>query len=64
VYVEDAARSRHQLDCAGARLELFENARCQTDSVWPRASGNAVFDANHGGSVHEAIVFRGTSAAA
>ena len=46
MYVKNAVRSWHQFDGADAHLELFENPRRQTDSVWPRASGNAVFDAN------------------
>jgi hypothetical protein len=46
VNVEDAVCSRHELDSGDARLELFEDLRCQTDSVWPRTSGNAVLDAN------------------
>ena len=56
VDVEDAARSRHQLDGADARLKLFEDSRCQTDSVWPRASRNAVLDANDGSTGHEPML--------
>ena len=46
VHVEDAADSGHQLDGADALLELFENLRRQTDGVRPRASGDAVLDAD------------------
>jgi hypothetical protein len=56
VDIEDAARSRHQLDGADARLKLFEDSRCQTDSVWQRASRNAVLDANDGSSGHEPML--------
>jgi hypothetical protein len=54
--VEDAARSRHQFDGADARLKLFENSRCQTDSVWQRTSRNAVLDANDGSTGHEPML--------
>lgn len=56
VDVEDAARSRHQFDGADARLKLFEDPRCQTDSVWPRASRDAVLDANDGSTGHEPML--------
>jgi hypothetical protein len=56
VDVEDAARSRHQFDGADARLKLFEDSRCQTDSVWPRASRDAILDANDGSSGHEPML--------
>ena len=46
VHVEDAADPGYQLNGADALLELFENLRCQTDSVRSRASGDAVFDAD------------------
>ena len=46
MYVEYAVCSGHQFDGSDTHLELFENPRCQTDSVGPRVSGNAVFDAN------------------
>jgi hypothetical protein len=54
--VEDAARSRHQFDGADGRLKLFEDSRCQTDSVWPRASRDAVLDANDGSIGHEPML--------
>ena len=54
--VEDAARSRHQFDGADARLKLFEDSRCQTDSVWQRASRDAVLDANDGSTGHEPML--------
>ena len=54
--IEDAARSRHQFDGADARLKLFENPRCQTDSVWQRTSRNAVLDANNGSTGHEPML--------
>ena len=46
VDVEDAVGTGDELDAADGRLELFENPRCQTDSVRQRASGNAVLDAD------------------
>lgn len=48
VDVEDAVDARHHFDCCDRRFELVENPRCQTDSVRPRASGDAVLDANRG----------------
>ena len=54
--VEDAARSRHEFDGADARLKLFEDSRCQTDSVWQRASRDAVLDANDGSTGHEPML--------
>ena len=52
VYVEHAADSGYQLDGADALLELFENLRCQTDSVRSRASGDAVLDADQWSAAH------------
>jgi hypothetical protein len=46
MHIEDAADSGHQLDRAGAFFELLENSGRQTDGVRPRASGDAVLDAN------------------
>jgi len=54
--VKDAARSRHQFDGADGRLKLFEDSRCQTDSVWQRASRDAVLDANDGSTGHEPML--------
>jgi len=54
--VKDAARSRHQFDDADGRLKLFEDSRCQTDSVWQRASRDAVLDANDGSTGHEPML--------
>ena len=48
VNVEDAVRARHHFNRRDERFELLENPRCQTDSVWPRASGDAVLNANRG----------------
>jgi hypothetical protein len=56
VHVEDATRPRDELDRADASFELFENARCQTDSVRPRASGNAVLDADDWAGGHERML--------
>ena len=52
VHVEDAALPGDELDRVDATFELFQDARCQTDSVRPRASGNAVLDANDGAVCH------------
>jgi hypothetical protein len=41
---KDAVRSRDDLDDADCVLPLLENARHQTGSVRPRASGDAVLD--------------------
>jgi len=57
--VKDAARSRHQFDGADGRLKLFEDSRCQTDSVWQRASRDAVLDANDGSTGHEPMLSPG-----
>ena len=54
VNVEDAVCARHDLNRRDGRFELLENPRRQTDSVWPRASGHAVFDANRGRIGHPA----------
>ena len=48
VNVEDAICARYHFNRGDGRFELLENPRCQTDSVWPRASGHAVLDANRG----------------
>jgi hypothetical protein len=58
VDVEDPADPRQHLDCADALLELFENLRCQTDSVRQRPSGHAVFDANVRAIGHEGDAIR------
>ena len=44
MYVEDASRSRDDLDNVDCLLPLLENARNQTGRVGQRASGNAVLD--------------------
>ena len=54
--VEDAPRAGDELDGTDSSFELFEDARCQTDSVRPRASGNAVLDANDGAVSHERML--------
>jgi hypothetical protein len=59
VDVEDAARACHDLDRADALLELLENLRRQTGSVRQRASGDAVFDADHAAVGHQAMLSRG-----
>ena len=46
VDVEDAAGTRHELDGVDVALVQLEDPRRQTDGVRPRASGNAVLDAN------------------
>ena len=46
VDVEDAARSRYELDAADHAVQLLEDSRCQTDSVRPGVSGNAILDPN------------------
>jgi hypothetical protein len=56
VNVEDAPRAGDELDGTDSSFELFEDARCQTDSVRPRASGNAVLDANDGAVSHERML--------
>jgi hypothetical protein len=56
VHVEDAADPRHELDGSDAPFELLENARCQTDSVRARASGNAVLDADAGAVGHDLML--------
>lgn len=60
VNVEDAPRARDELDGANALFELLEDSRCQTDSVRPRASGNAVLDANKGAAGHERMLLTGS----
>jgi hypothetical protein len=50
--VEDATVTGHELHGANRVFELFENLRCQTDSVRARPSGDAVLDPNGGGRVH------------
>ena len=54
VEVEDAVCPRHHLNRLDRPFELLENPRCQTGSVWPRASGHAVFDADRGRIGHPA----------
>ena len=46
VDVEDAAGARHELHRVDVVLVQLEDPRRQTDGVRPRASGNAVLDAN------------------
>jgi hypothetical protein len=46
VNVEDAVCTRHHFNRRNGRFEVLENPRRQTDSVWPRASGDAVLDTN------------------
>jgi hypothetical protein len=60
VNVEDALRTRDQLDGADAPFELFEDPRRQTDSVRPRASGDAVLDANDRAAGHERMLLTGS----
>jgi hypothetical protein len=54
VHVEDAVCPGHHFNRRDRLFELLENSRCQTDSVWPRASGHAVFDADRGRIGHPA----------
>ena len=52
VHVEHAADAGHDLDAADLLLELLENLRRQTDGVRPRASGDAVLDADQRRAAH------------
>jgi hypothetical protein len=56
VYVEDASRSRDDLDNVDCLLPLLENARNQTGGVGQRASGNAVLDPDTMLRGHQSIV--------
>jgi hypothetical protein len=56
VYVEDASRSRDDLDNVDCLLPLLENARNQTGRVGQRASGNAVLDPDTMLGGHQSIV--------
>ena len=54
VHVEDAICTGHHFNRRDGVFELLEDPRCQTDSVWPRASGHAIFDADRGRIGHPA----------
>ena len=50
--VEDAADARDDLDRGDLMLVLLQDSRCQTGSVGPSASGDAVLDPDVRGSGH------------
>jgi len=56
VNVEDASRSRNDLDSLNQLLPLLENARNQTGRVRQRSSGNAVLDPDTMLRSHRSIV--------